>query len=96
MDPVNNLGKTYSASPVQKLAAKPIQKELPVAAPSPTRASDRVEISNLSHLLKTLKASGDVRTDKIASIKAEIAGGTYEDDKKLDAAVDKLLDDLLK
>lgn len=96
MNPVNNVGKTYSASPVQKLAAKPIQKELPTAAPTSTRAADRVEISNLSHLLKTLKASGDVRTDKVAEIKAQIDTNTYEDDKKLDVAVDKLLDDLLK
>jgi anti-sigma28 factor (negative regulator of flagellin synthesis) len=46
-------------------------------------------------LLKTLK-NNDIRTDKVAAIKAQIEAGTYEDDKKLDAAVDRLLDDLLK
>jgi hypothetical protein len=29
-------------------------------------------------------------------VKAQIEAGTYEDDQKLDAAVDRLLDDLTK
>jgi anti-sigma28 factor (negative regulator of flagellin synthesis) len=32
--------------------------------------------------------------DKVASIKAQIEAGTYEDDHKLDVAADRLLDDL--
>ena len=35
------------------------------------------------------KAQGD-------AIKAQIEAGTYEDDAKMDAAVDRMLDDLLK
>ena len=89
---VNNVGPT---SPVQKLVSNPIQKQLPTDSSQPTRASDRLELSGASHLLKTLKAN-DVRTDKIASIKTQIEDGTYEDDHKLNVAVDKLLDDLMK
>jgi len=55
----------------------------------------KLELSGVSHLLKTLK-NNDVRTDKVAVVKAQIEAGTYDDEKKLDAAVDKLLDDLLK
>ena len=87
---VNNVG---ASSQVQKLVQNPIQKQLPAEASGPTRASDRLELSGASHLLKTLK-SNDVRTDKVASIKAQIESGTYEDDHKLNAAIDKLLDDL--
>lgn len=90
---VNNVG---SNSPVQKIVNNPIQKAIPADAPKQLPATDRLELSGVSHLLKTLKSNGDVRTDKIADIKAEIAAGTYEDDKKLDVAVDRLLDDLLK
>ena len=89
---VNNVG---SNSPIQKLVQNPIQKQLPTEASGPTRASDRLELSGAGHLLKTLK-SGDVRTDKVDSIKAQIENGTYEDDHKLDVAIDKLLDDLAK
>ncbi len=89
---VNNVG---SSSPIQKLVQNPIQKQLPTDASGPTRASDRLELSGASHLLKSLK-SNDVRTDKVASVKAQIENGSYEDDHKLNVAIDKLLDDLTK
>ena len=89
MNPVQNTGGN---SPIQKLASTPIQKQLPADASKP-RASDRVELSGMGHLLGALKTN-DIRADKVASVKAQIEAGTYEDDKKLDAAVDRLLDDL--
>ena len=90
---VNNVG---SNSPVNKIVNNPVQKAIPTDAPKQLPAADRLELSGVSHLLKTLKANGDVRTDKVAEVKAALEAGTYEDDKKLDVAVDKLLDDLLK
>ena len=90
---INNVG---SSSQVQKLTSNPIQKSIGTAAPKQLPASDRLELSGVSHLLTALKSNGDVRTDKVAEIKAQIENGSYEDDKKLDVAVDRLLDDLLK
>jgi anti-sigma28 factor (negative regulator of flagellin synthesis) len=90
---VNNVG---SSSPVQKIVANPIEKSIPADAPKQLPAADRLELSGVSHLMKALKANADVRTDKVADVKAQIEAGTYEDDKKLDAAVDRLLEDLLK
>ena len=90
---VNNVG---SNSPVNKIVNNPVQKAIPTDAPKQLPAADRLELSGVSHLLKTLKANGDMRTDKVAEIKAALEAGTYEDDKKLDVAVDRLLDDLLK
>ena len=90
---VNNVG---NSSPVQKIVANPVQKSIPADAPKQLPVTDRLELSGVSHLLKTLKSNGDVRTEKVAEIKSQIEAGTYEDDKKLDAAVDRLLDDLLK
>lgn len=89
---VNNVG---SNSPVQKIVANPVQKQVPADAPKQLRASDRLELSGVSHLLNSLK-SNDVRADKVAAVKVQIESGTYEDDKKLNVAVDKLLDDLMK
>jgi len=83
-----------SNSPVQKVVANPIQKSIPSDASQAARGGDKVELSGASQLLQTLKAGGDVRVDKVADIKAQIAAGTYEDDKKLDIAADRLLDDL--
>ena len=55
--------------------------------------SDRVELSDVSHFLSKLKTN-EVRSEKVASIKAAIEAGTYEDDYKLDMAIDRLLDSL--
>ncbi len=94
MNPLQNVGANAS---LQKIYSKPIQKQIPADAPKPMRAIDRLELSGMSNLLKTLKASGDVRVDKVSTIKAQIESGSYDTDgKKLDASLNKLLDDLLK
>ena len=90
---INNVG---SSSQVQKLTSNPIQKSIGTAAPKQLPASDRLELSGVSHLLTALKSNSGVRTDKVAAIKAQIEKGSYEDEKKLDVAVDRLLDDLMK
>ena len=95
MSSINPLGGTGAAGPVQRLTSNPVQKQVPADAPKQIPVADKLQLSGVSHLLKTLK-NNDVRTEKVAEIKAQIAAGTYEDDKKLDAAVDRLLDDLLK
>jgi len=95
MSSINPLGNAGAAGPVQRLVSNPVQKELAADAPKQLPASDKLQLSGVSHLLKTLK-NNDIRTDKVAAVKAQIEAGTYEDDKKLDAAVDRLLDDLLK
>lgn len=89
---VNNVG---SSSPVQKIVTNPVQKQVPADAPKQLRATDRLELSGASHLLNSLK-SNDVRADKVAAVKSQIEAGTYEDDKKLNVAVDRLLDDLTR
>ena len=92
MSSINSVG---GGTPVQRVVANPIQKQVPADAPKQMPVTDKLELSGASHLLKALQKN-DVRADKVADIKAQIASGTYEDDKKLDAAVDRLLDDLLK
>ncbi len=93
MASINNIGNT---SPVQRIISNPIQKSVAADATQNPTATDRLELSGASHLLKALKQNSDVRVDKVADIKAQIAAGTYEDDAKLDAATDRLLEDLMK
>jgi len=52
-------------------------------------------LAGVGHLLEALKAGNDIRADKVAQIKAQIEGGTYEDFQKLAIAVDRLLDEVL-
>jgi anti-sigma28 factor (negative regulator of flagellin synthesis) len=92
MNPINNVG---SSNPVYKATTAAIAKQAPAQASGKSSATDRVELSGVGHLLKALK-NNDIRADKVASIKAQIEAGTYDDDKKLDVAVGRLLEDLDK
>ena len=93
MNPINNVGGN---NPIHQVTSKPVQQQVPAEAQAARpSAQDRVELSGMGNILKALK-SNDVRMDKVASIKAQIEAGTYEDDAKMDAAVDRMLDDLLK
>ncbi len=94
MSSINGLSGASQIQQAQNLTGKPA-----VTTPqstTTTRASDRLELSGASHLLQTLKTN-DVRVDKVADIKAQIANGTYDaDGSKLDAATSKLLDEISK
>lgn len=92
MSNVNNIG---GSTPIQKIITPPVLKQVSAEVPKQVRANDKVEISGLSHLLATLKKN-DIRADKVAGIREQLAAGTYDEDKKLDAATGPLLDDLLK
>ena len=93
MSSVNHVGGN---SPIQRIVSSPALKTSEAGSTSaPTRPSDRVELSGISHLIQALKTN-DIRTDKVANIKAQIANGTYETDDKLNSAIDKLADDLGK
>ena len=91
---ISNVNNLSSSTPVQKIVSNPIQKQVAPDAPAQLPATDRLELSGASHLLQALKTNTGIRADKVASIKAQIQAGTYEDDAKLDGAVDKLLNDL--
>jgi anti-sigma28 factor (negative regulator of flagellin synthesis) len=92
MSSVNNIGST---TPITPAVTQPVQKQVPSDAPKQVKASDRLELSGLSPFGAALKRN-DIRADKVAEVKAQIANGTYGEDKKLDGALDGLLDDLAK
>jgi anti-sigma28 factor (negative regulator of flagellin synthesis) len=80
-------------TPIQKITAKPVHVSLPAKPAAATKLTDRVELSHVNKMLATLKAN-DIRADKVASIKMQIASGVYETEAKLDAAIEKLMNDL--
>ena len=92
MSSVNSVGNT---SQLQQIVNQPIQKQLPATEQLASTATDKVELSGVSHLLTSLKTN-DIRLDKVASIKAQIEAGTYESDDKLNIAADRLLDDVIE
>jgi anti-sigma28 factor (negative regulator of flagellin synthesis) len=92
MSSINNI---TGSNAVQRLIDQPIQRALSTDRPTPTKATDRLELSGHGHLLQALK-SNDVRIDKVADIRAQLASGKYDENGKLDSVLDKVLDDLAK
>ena len=90
---MSQINTVSGSAPIQPSQLRPVARPATAAPAGPTRGSDKLELSGASHLLKLSKAN-DVRTDKVADLKAQIAAGTYETDDKLTAAADQLLDDL--
>ncbi len=92
MSTINGIGGNFNAAQLNG-ASRPSTP--PVNARMDDRGSDRVELSgDVGQYLSILTRGSDVRTDKVAGIKESIANGTYDEDAKLDIALDRLLDDL--
>jgi anti-sigma28 factor (negative regulator of flagellin synthesis) len=87
---INPVGNGWQ---IQGLANQPVMRS--ISPQSQPRATDRLELSGNSHLLQALR-SNEVRVDKVSIIKAQIEAGSYETSEKLDAAVDRMLDEILR
>lgn len=61
---------------------------------SGTSQADQVDISPAAQLAGQVNDIPDIRADRVATIKAAIANGTYETDDKLNTALDRLLDEI--
>ena len=90
MSSINSVG---GSGYIQQAYAKATPKPAETSSTAPAKGSDKLELSQVNHLLSQLKTN-DVRLDKVNDIKAQIAAGTYESDDKLDGAADKLLDEV--
>ena len=91
MSSINSVG---GAGYIQQAYTKGTSKPSDTPSTSATRPTDKLELSQVHHLLGQLKTN-DVRLDKVNDIKAQIAAGTYETDDKLNGAADKLLDEVI-
>jgi len=93
---MSQINQVAANTPVQRVTENPVLKNVPTDAPTQMRAVDKLELSGASHLLAALKAN-DIRADLVAQIRQQIQAGTYDaDGKKLDGAVDRVLDELSK
>ena len=56
--------------------------------------TDQVDISPEADQISRAREASDVRSDRVAEIRRAIADGSYETDEKLNAALDRLLDEM--
>lgn len=64
------------------------------SAPSAAGTADMLDISAAAEAAIRDIENGEIRSDLVARVRKEIASGTYETPEKLDAALDRLLDEL--
>lgn len=70
-------------------------KSAPVETAGSLNPVDQLDFSpEAEAILSADSSSSDIRTDKVASIRQQIAAGTYDTDEKFSAALDKLLESL--
>ena len=85
-------GSVPNSSPI-----KPTQHQLDSSRQIETRPvghPDAVEISPAARMLDKLSQSSEVRSERLARIKAEIDAGLYETPEKLEAALLRLMDEI--
>jgi len=58
-----------------------------------TTGRDQVELSRTAQLLSKINELPDVRQGLVDRVRAEIESGNYETPEKLDAAVDRLIEE---
>jgi negative regulator of flagellin synthesis FlgM len=63
-------------------------------APSASSADDRVDISAAAEAAVRASEGGEVRRQLVDQIRSQIAAGTYETPAKLDATVERLLNEI--
>lgn len=56
--------------------------------------ADELQISSQAGYVSMTKDIPDIRTDRVAEIRAQIASGAYETDEKIDIALERLLDEI--
>jgi negative regulator of flagellin synthesis FlgM len=86
--PVQLHGPQHIGAPHSARASRPVEP----AAGSPIQ--DELQISDAAQFVDQMRDLPDVRMDKVAQIKAQIANGTYETADKVDIALDRLLDEI--
>lgn len=75
-------------------APAPAAPPAPQATPTPARQPDEVTLSDVGQLVARVQEMPEIRAEKVAEIRAQLAAGTYDVDGKLDAALNRLLDEL--
>ncbi len=82
------------AAPLIDLAARARQTPLEVRGASGAGVNrDAVFISAAARRMSRMAALPNMRVDRVNAVREQIAAGTYETPEKIDAALDRLLDE---
>jgi negative regulator of flagellin synthesis FlgM len=83
---------TQPTSPAQRAQS---QKPAELAARPSATPVDQLDLSSVNRLnASQIAGGGEIRIDRVADIRRQIAEGSYDTPEKMDAALDRLLDQL--
>ena len=89
---INGLSNVSGSLPIRG-----IHKVDGPAASQSTQAlhgADQVEISAEADMISRAHEAGDIRAERVESIRQQIAAGNYETEEKLEVAIGRLFDQL--
>ena len=66
----------------------------PMVQPEAAQIADEVDISEAARMLEQVQQMPEMRKDRVEAVRQQIAAGTYETSDKLNAAVERLLDEI--
>ncbi|MBX7167683.1 MAG: flagellar biosynthesis anti-sigma factor FlgM [Pirellulales bacterium] len=87
-------GPSHVHGPQSVSAPHALRNTAPAAPSVSSSPSDELQLSDVGRLVDAVRDLPDIRADRVAAIKAQIANGTYANDHKLDVAVSRLLDEI--
>lgn len=87
-------GPAYVHGPQSISAPHALRASATATATAPAATRDELAISDVGGFVDLVHDLPDIRQDRVAELRAAIAGGRYESDAKLDAALENLLDEL--
>lgn len=78
----------------QAISSPHVRPSSPAQPGSAQSAQDELQISDAGRLVDLANQVPAIRQDRVDSIRAQIAAGTYETPDKLDAALSRFLDEV--
>lgn len=90
---VSGIGPIGGGQPVRRID-QPTEQQAPQEA-RPVSPTDELELSSVDSASAEVELQSQFKAQRLEQIRQQIEAGTYETPEKLDAAVNKMLEELL-
>ena len=87
-------GPTHVHGPQSINAPHRVQAPQKAASADNATGADQLDISREADMVSRARELPDIRTERVAEIRAAIEAGTYETAEKIELAVGRLLDEI--
>jgi negative regulator of flagellin synthesis FlgM len=71
-----------------------VRSAQPTARPDAAQITDEVDFSEAAQFMEQINQMPEMREDRVEAVRQQIAEGTYETSDRLNAAIDRLLDEI--